>query len=358
MELNKIPPQLDYNHLDQYNKFFKILLKMIRVVKKISSDKLITRGIVVLLTAYIFASLINLLVSYRLVDSSLNLIDSLKSQLNSTKPSHNYSTGVKFNYFEFREVVLDRHLFSMEGEFPQDKKSDVVKNVDDNQTCVPFNLDLSLLGIIFNQDSTKSVATIFDNKYKITDVYREGDAIIDHPATIISIERSKVVINNSGSIECLTLASSVAIADMEPIGRSLERLESRNDNIGSQFSSGSGEFDDSAIRAGDVVVLKDSYVESQLGEGFSNIIQSARFVPTADESGITLGFRVFNIKPNTLFLRMGLKNGDIIAQVNETSLANVEQGFALYQALQDENELTIKVLRNQAPVTIKVKIES
>ncbi|MCY4381362.1 MAG: hypothetical protein OXC40_07350, partial [Proteobacteria bacterium] len=63
------------------------------------------------------------------------------------------------------------------------------------------------------------------------------------------------------------------------------------------------------------------------------------------------------IKPGTLFSRIGLQNNDIIHQVNSTSLKVVGEGFALYQALQDENEVVIGILRRDQPKTIKVKIE-
>ena len=319
------------------------LLKLLTWMKKHAK-----KVIFLLVISYLLASIVNIILSFFLVKTTLFSISKKKT----TKVSSSFvetSLKPKFNFFDFRKVVLDRHLFSIEGHFPQDENVKLATNKND-KSCAPLSLNIRLIGIIFNQDPKKSVVTIFDNSVKITDVYREGDAIIDHPATVVSIERTKVVINNSGSVECLSSSKSNTSAEYAAFDRQIETRA-----FPSKVNSA---FDDSAIRTGGVVVLKDSYVESQLGQGFSNIIQSARFVPTDDGAGNTLGFKVFAIKPNTLFLKIGLKNGDIIAQVNETSLTKVEQGFALYQALQDENELTIKVLRNQQPVTIRVKIES
>ena len=69
------------------------------------------------------------------------------------------------------------------------------------------------------------------------------------------------------------------------------------------------------------------------------------------------GFKIFAIDKASLIGRIGLKNGDIITGVNEVSLKQPEQGFQLYQALQDEREITIKVERKGKPKTINIQIK-
>ena len=104
-------------------------------------------------------------------------------------------------------------------------------------------------------------------------------------------------------------------------------------------------------------MLEEKYVQDELGPGFGTIIQKARLVPnTAD--GQMNGFKIFAIDQASLLGKTGLQNGDIITQVNETSLKQPEQGFALYQAFQDEREVRIHILRRgTTPMMITCRIK-
>ena len=88
------------------------------------------------------------------------------------------------------------------------------------------------------------------------------------------------------------------------------------------------------------------------------VIQAARIVPKTDkQTGKMEGFKIFAIKPNSILSKTGLKNNDIITKVNDTSMKNPDQGFALYQSLQDENDIVIHVLRGGTPTLVKVQIK-
>jgi type II secretory pathway component PulC len=69
------------------------------------------------------------------------------------------------------------------------------------------------------------------------------------------------------------------------------------------------------------------------------------------------GFKIFAIDSASLLGKTGLKNGDIITGVNDTSLKQPEQGFALYQAFQDEKEVRINIQRGGTPMTITCRIK-
>ena len=73
----------------------------------------------------------------------------------------------------------------------------------------------------------------------------------------------------------------------------------------------------------------------ELGPGFGTIIQKARLVPNTVDNQMN-GFKIFAIDRSSLYGKTGLQDGDIITQVNETSLKLPEQGFALLQSFQDE----------------------
>lgn len=254
----------------------------------------------------------------------------------------------RFNYFKFRGVVLDRHLFNSEGDFPNEQGAPKVA-APSEKGCIASSLGLKLIGTIIHDNPEMSVATVVDKNMKVTDVYRQGDAVIDQPAIVLAIEKGRVVLDVSGSRECLEISST---------GQMASYGNGESSKLPSEAAAKKPVAEASPVAtSGDMVVLKNSYVEQQLGEGFVKIIQSARFVPQIDEAGQAQGFKIFSIKPGTLFRKIGLKDDDIIHQVNSTSLKNVEQGFTLYQALRDESQIIIGVERGGRPVTVKVQIE-
>ena len=92
----------------------------------------------------------------------------------------------------------------------------------------------------------------------------------------------------------------------------------------------------------------------------ATIIQKARLVPNTQDNQMT-GFKIFAIDQASLLGKTGLKNGDVITAVNDTSLKQPEQGFSLYQegVPGDEKEITIQdILRGgTTPMTITCRIK-
>ena len=114
---------------------------------------------------------------------------------------------------------------------------------------------------------------------------------------------------------------------------------------------------DAPPASGGDCAFDEKYVQDELGPGFGTIIQKARLVPNTTDAQMN-GFKIFAIDQSSLLGKTGLQNGDIITQVNETSLKQPEQGFTLYQAFQDEREVRIHILRRgTTPMTITCRIK-
>lgn len=250
------------------------------------------------------------------------------------------------NFHSVKKQILERNLFNLDGELPDEttKPEEAVvekskEDFDESAPCVPSKLKLSLIGTIFLGNEKQSMATIKEAGFDEADIYKAGDTIIGmDDAVIVSIERNRVIINNSGDKECLEIKVAEA-------GR------------GSLFDE-NGEGSSPAVKEveGGTVLLQSSFVESELGDGFGKIIQSARLVPNTVDNRVN-GFKIFAIQKNTLLDKIGLQNGDVITQVNDT-IMEAEQGFALYQALLDERDITIRVLRQgKTPKTLHARIK-
>ncbi len=91
--------------------------------------------------------------------------------------------------------------------------------------------------------------------------------------------------------------------------------------------------------------------------GFFDILTKGRLIPHNDAADQMVGFKLIGVDSSSLFGKICLKNGDVITQVNDTSMQQADQGFALYQAFQDERDVRISYLsqgKDATMVTVKI----
>ncbi len=239
----------------------------------------------------------------------------------------------KINYLSVKKSILNRNLFNKSGELPKeealDDKSNAGKSFDDSAPCVPSQIKATLLGTLFS-DGGKSYAVVQETGYEFSDIYSIGDLIIGTDASVVRVERNQVVLNHGGRKECLQTKGFDAQAKKET-------------------TTGGSE-------TGALVTLTSKWVISELGEGFSKIIQTAHIVPNI-EGEKTNGYKIFGIESGTLFDKVGLKDGDVIVQANRI-LLDAEHGFSLYQVFLESRDVSLNVLRQgKDPATLHVKIQ-
>lgn len=242
----------------------------------------------------------------------------------------------RVNYHEVRKAVLDRNVFNKSGELPEESDLEMEDKTSDkfnmDAPCEKTTLKVKLLGTIYLGGDRNSFATIKEDGYEAADVYTVGDFIIGtESAQVMAVRRNEVIINNTGRKECLALI----------VGDEKVAAESKAPK---------------AVDEVKTVEFESAWVEEQLGDGFGKIIQAARMVPNTENNRVN-GFKIFAIIKDSLFDKAGFKDGDVITQVNDVVM-EAEQGFALYQALLDERELRVNVLRDgKTPKTISIKIK-
>jgi type II secretion system protein C len=306
--------------------------------------------LVVCLIAYLVATIASSFVVGVFMDH-MDESQKMMARRSSNNSSKSSFRGDRFNYVTMRRKVIGRNLFNSSGEYPEEKKLDQDeveerKEFDPYAKCQKSRLNVKLLGTIYMGNPEKSMATIKETGYDIADIYKTGDSIIGHDeAQVVAVVRNKVVINNNGIKECIEFEqkNNRATKSYQPTD-SNEDFEHLDSGQNSETTGG-------------CVILEGGYVESELGEGFSKIITAARLVPNMENNSVS-GFKMFAINQSSLLGKIGFKNGDIVTQVNDTSLKLPEHGFALYEAFQDERDISIYVLRGgKTPKTLCVKIK-
>jgi len=102
---------------------------------------------------------------------------------------------------------------------------------------------------------------------------------------------------------------------------------------------------DRAITAVDAThhTIKRDAVDSVLANPMA-LTGAARIIP-ATSAGKVIGFRIYAVRPNSLFGRLGFENGDTVVSINGFALTSAEKALDVYTKLRDVTSLEFEVQR-------------
>lgn len=175
-------------------------------------------------------------------------------------------------------------------------------------------LPLTLVGV-FITDGATPFAIIENQKKKIQDGFTVGEKVFDE-AELVKILVDRVEIKRNGEVEILALEDIAA-------------------------SKGGGVTDDGE----DEYVIEEAELDKAL-ENLPLLLQQARAVPYF-KNGKSVGLRLFAIKAGSLYTKIGLKNGDILKNINGKDLGDLSEAMKLFQELKEEREFKVVLERNR-----------
>lgn len=188
-------------------------------------------------------------------------------------------------------------------------------------------LNLKLLGTVVGFENNYAVI-LSDNRQGL---YSESDEIKD--ATVKRIFRQKVVLTRNGKDEILTI-------DPEK-GQKNEYFESIDSSVN---ESGENQYQ-----------ISREFIDQSLSN-INSLMRQARAKPHF-ENGNPSGIAIDNIKPFSLFNKMGLENGDVLVGANGTDIKTVNDAIGLYNGLKNADRISLQIKRNGQEQTIEYNIE-
>jgi general secretion pathway protein C len=199
-------------------------------------------------------------------------------------------------------------------------------------------LQLKLWGTVASPSGANAAyAVIESEKEHKQHLYRVGDTV--EGAVLKMILREKVILTRDGRDEVLEIQKPVAAGGTPSIFRRSSRV----------FPAGiHGSFP--AITRRRITLRR-----SQINTAMSNIGQlmgEARIEPVRSGQGLI----VSRIKPNSLFRRMGLRNGDIITEVDGKTIQSVDDALQLYGNLKSSNMVSVAIKRHGYSQMIEYRI--
>jgi len=223
------------------------------------------------------------------------------------------------------DTIVQRDVFNPGAAPAPEAPSETAKRTD---------LNVKLWGTAVANDPAESYAIIEDLAGREQHLYRVGDSVLD-AATLHRVEWDRVVLMRDGVEEVLDLA--------------LERA-------GGGARAGAPAAPAERIRrtADNKFVIDRREMEKTV-DNLNEVFTQARAVPYFQD-GQTVGFRVFAIKPGSVFERIGLKNGDVIKRVNGVELTDPTKAITLFTELQNEGHIAVDLERNRQPQNFSYEI--
>ncbi|MEF8943299.1 MAG: type II secretion system protein N [Desulfohalobiaceae bacterium] len=239
---------------------------------------------------------------------------------NSRSSSSSVEESERSRPLQEYEQDIAGDLFGSQPEEEEDSESGV------SLEEIPLSekdLGLELMGTIVGNDSEQNIAIIEDTRKNEQDMYREGDRIRN--VTIQKILRDNVVIVQSDEQKILTMQyeklrdEDVASGDRKVASRSRESTDRERS-------------------------ISRDYVTQSL-QNMSKLMQDALIKPYM-ESGETKGFQLDNIRSGSFYDRIGLRNKDVILQVDGKNLQSPQQMMEFTQKLSSKDRVELTIQRN------------
>ena len=232
------------------------------------------------------------------------------------------------------KAIISRNIFNAGNEpVAETPKTEAV----DIDKLKETDLKLKLWGTVTGQNK-RAYAVIEDTKAREQNLYRTGDSI--QKAVVKLILREKVVLRVDDRDEILA---------MEEIRSSKGRRPSKR----SPGSSGSPKLPVSSYPR--KIRLKGAQIEKAM-ENLGQLMEQANLRPHIVD-GQPAGISITGIKPNAIFRKMRLRNGDVITGLNGGSIDSVEDAVKVVEQLSSGSNIQLQIKRRGREQTLDYSIE-
>ena len=220
---------------------------------------------------------------------------------------------------------------------------------DSNNSDVKSTLALELVStMVCPSDEKWSMAVIRDLSTKEKDpaMYNRGAKIGTTAATVVKVLTKRVYLRNQGRLEYLELegaAPPTTVASNLPPPPPPGGL---NPEL--------GDIDKGVNCTGNNCTVERQLVEKMLSNT-AMLASAARFVPSIKD-GKPNGFKLYAIRPNSIFGKIGLQNGDTVKQINGMDMATPDKALEVYTKLRYASHLSVSVERRGENMTLDYSI--
>ena len=235
----------------------------------------------------------------------------------------------------YYNLILTRNIFGITNLSDATASAGGGAGAGSQEALPDSTLEIVLLGTIINPDAP-SVAIIKNPSNNKVQGYTSGEQIkiIDtERVSLVQVMGCKAVIQRQKgqeTIKCKNIGEEVASS--RPVATNTNRTVQPASKGGGQSDEGINKISDNEYE------ISRELLEDVLSDP-TNIVQQARVIPQQD------GLRFFGIRSNSIFWKIGIKNGDTLHRINNVELSDVERALGVFEELRSQSSFTIDFTR-------------
>ncbi len=265
----------------------------------------------------------------------------------SKKPETTYQPQGLVKKTSDNTLIVDLNLFGSDMAAKLESPltgPDLEKNADMTGEGVESSLNAALIGTIVADTSDWSMAVIIDQNISETGIFRVGDELMGE-SMIMAIQSRRVVVNHNGVKEYLELQEKAQpkVASRYNPHHAVARRTSGSSMEGVQ------QIGENSYR------IERAEIDKTLSN-LNSIAMQARIVPSFKD-GKSNGFKLFAIRPGSVYSKLGIKNGDVIHKINGYPMDSPEKALEIYQKLKTARNVEIELSRRNNMQKLKYQIE-
>ena len=246
---------------------------------------------------------------YKIIAEDINNID-LKGDTRIEKIS--YKEDENHKSLSYYSPIIERDLLKTKK-----KSNKILKDKINLEALKHTDLKLRLWGTVTADDKQTAYAVIEELKAKKQNLYRVGDKVQD--ATVKMIFREKVVLSINGRDEILEIEEL-------PINKKTNKFVLKSNVVHKRN-------------------IKSNRLQTEnVFKEVHNLMSQANIKPYFEKGKIG-GIILTRIKPDSLFHKMGLENGDIITGVDGENIESVENIQEFYKSLKASPDVQLQIKR-------------
>ena len=232
----------------------------------------------------------------------------------------------------YYNVITDRNLFNSN---PPDTSAPVEAAPANEVAIGKLKDKAKVRGTIVGEGSAMAMIEVLEKKE--VGVYLPGDLIIDGAEISVIQEDGVVYIQNNEQ-------GFLPLDESEAANRPQASAPTGRPGRGPDAEADSGDGEAGVEQVSDTeFIIDEAELQNQLAN-INQLILQARVVPNFSAGKID-GFKIFAIKPNSIFRKLGLRNGDVLVSVNGVLLDNPQKGLQVFQDLQGQRQFNIDLRR-------------
>jgi len=236
-------------------------------------------------------------------------------------------------------INLERTAAVFGIELPKEEPAEVADATpayDPNAEPVKSSLRATLIGTMVANKPEWSFATLRDDGAQEVGMYLPGDQFMG--AEVLSVERLRVILINQGRKEYIAIGETpapAAPAFPTPVASSTQPASNSDAKI-------------EQVDENNYVIAREE-IDKQLAN-LNSLATQARIVPSF-KNGTANGFKLFSIRPGSLYSKIGIQNGDVIRRINGYEINSPEKALEIYSKLKESSKIEIELERRGKPVS-------